>query len=229
VIHTLDAGAVHVWRATVDTRPAVLDVLARTLDAAEAARTERFRFERHRLRHTFRRGMLRLLLGRYLGADPARLRFNVNAFGKPSLAGMPSTRMTFNLSHSEDAVVIAITEGRDLGVDVEAIRTVSDAEAIARRHFAAAERDRLAGAAANERDRVFLRLWTRKEAYVKAEGRGLSIPLDSFDVSAANSRVRSDVAEWSLFDLSLPEGYVGAVAVQDGGVSIAVREWMPDE
>jgi 4'-phosphopantetheinyl transferase len=223
---------VHVWQAMVDTRPAVLDTLARTLDAAETARTGRFRFERHRLRHVFRRGMLRLLLGQYLDVDPARLTFDVNAFGKPSLAGTAGgQKTTFNLSHSGDLVVIAIATGRDLGIDVEAIRPISDVETIAQRHFAPAERARLADAAAADRDLLFLRLWTRKEAYVKAVGRGLSIPLESFDVSAPDSCIHADAVEWSLSDLPMPAGYVGAVAVQNavqnGVTPIECREWRP--
>jgi 4'-phosphopantetheinyl transferase len=227
-IGPVEPGAVHVWRAVVDCRPAALEALARTLDAAETARTDRFRFDRHRRRHVFRRGMLRILLGHYLDADPARLAFEVNAYGKPALAGTTSGQTMFNLSHSGDIVVIAITAGRDLGVDVEAIRPISDADAIARRHFAPAERARLATAAARDRDQAFLRLWTRKEAYVKAVGGGLSIPLDSFDVSAPDSCVRSGGTEWSLIDLPLPDGYVGAVAIRDGAVPIACREWRPD-
>jgi len=168
-IGPLEPGAVHIWTAVVDTRPAVLATLAQTLNASENARTEAFRFERHRVRCVFRRGMLRTLLGRYVDADPARLVFDANAFGKPSLPDTASSRRpTFSVSHSGEMVVIAITSGREVGVDVEAIRPISDIEAIARHHFASAERARIAGASAGDRNLLFLRLWTRKEGCVKA-------------------------------------------------------------
>jgi 4'-phosphopantetheinyl transferase len=221
-------GAVHVWTATVDTRSVVLERLARTLSPSQNARTDAFRFERHRAQHVFRCGMLRSLLASYTRTEPEQLVFAVNAFGKPMLAGAPAdVHASFNLSHSDELVVVAIAAGPELGVDVEAIRPIPDLEAIARHHFAAAERGQLAAAPAGQREALFLRLWTRKEAYVKAVGRGLSMPLDSFDVSASDRPVRSACTEWWLHDLRMPPGYVGALAVQDRAAPIESSEWRP--
>ncbi|MEZ4265863.1 MAG: 4'-phosphopantetheinyl transferase superfamily protein [Myxococcota bacterium] len=190
-----------------------------TLAADEVERASRFRFARHRLAWEAARGGLREVLGGYVGKAPAELEFAVATDGKPSLVGGRGLR--FNLSHTDDLVVLAMTRGGELGVDVEARRSVPERAAIAQTHFTATERALLAAA---ERDgdgeRCFLRLWTRKEALIKAVGIGLGYPLPRVDVSwAAGSGgpvFQPDApgasGAWTLDDLDVGPDHQGALA-----------------
>jgi 4'-phosphopantetheinyl transferase len=203
----------------------VLEAQSRQLSPAEQARTASFRFERDRARHVFRRGMLRHVLGFHLGLEPGQLAFDSGSFGKPGLVADAGCGARFNLSHSGDMVAIAVRRGGEVGIDVEVVRTIDEMEAIARDYFAAAERQHLARTQ-DDRDRAFLRLWTRKEAYVKAVGSGLSLSLTSF-AAHEPTVVADDGVAWSLCDLALPSGYVGALAVQGPAVAVDYRAWTP--
>ena len=153
------------------------------LDDAERDRAGRFRSPDDRRRFIARRAALRRTLAEYTGQDPVRLRFTVNAFGKPSLAGEADCEgLRFNTSHSGDLAVVVVAHGRDVGVDVERYRAIAGTDGIARDHFAPAEREALSVSAPAGRSRVFFDLWTRKEAFVKAIGTGLSHPLNRFAV-----------------------------------------------
>jgi 4'-phosphopantetheinyl transferase len=181
------------------------------------------------------RATLRLLLGRYLDSDPARLRFCYGAHDKPALApesGGDSPR--FNVSHSHGLALIALTRSREIGVDLEQIRPEIALENIARRFFSQAEVATLFALPPRERGEAFFACWTRKEAYIKAKGGGLTIPLDQFDVSlgrgkpAAILSTRWDPTEacrWSLRDLYPGPGYAAAVAVEGDGGHLACFQW----
>lgn len=216
-----EAGEIHVWRVALDPPPPVVAELAALLSPDETARAERFHFPRHRRRYSVGRGVLRRLLGAYLGVDPRRLRFAYGERDKPRLAE-PATRLEFNLSNSSDLALIATGEGGELGVDLEALRPMDDALAISERFFSASERTALAACPAGERDDAFFRCWTRKEAYVKAVGDGIALGLDRFDVSLEPGAAARFVAlegdpgraaDWSLYHLDPGPGYVGALAV----------------
>jgi 4'-phosphopantetheinyl transferase len=155
------------------------------LSTDEQDRAARFVFARDRQRFEVAHGALRTCLGLRLGVSPGTLRFASGAFGKPSLepaAGL--AQCSFNLSHSEDVALIAMGNGAAVGVDIECWRAMPDAVDLARHHFAAAEIAAVEETAQSQRDGLFLSIWTRKEACLKAIGMGLSSPTNSFDVGA---------------------------------------------
>jgi 4'-phosphopantetheinyl transferase len=222
---------VHVWRVCVSRTAGTAAALAPTLPAEEAARAARFHFEKDRLTYVVGRGRLRALLGAYLNRPAAELRFTTNEHGKPALAADPSAGdLQFNVSHSGDWVVYAVTRGRAVGVDVEGERPLTSLEGIGRRFFSPREVAALFGLPESERRAAFFRCWSRKEAYIKAVGRGLAIPLDEFDVSLAPGEparlleARGAAAvpgPWGLRPLDVADGYAAAVAVHGTGWRLA--------
>lgn len=225
---TLHDGEVQVWRANLHRPDDVVEKFRRTLSTEEIDRANRFHFERHRRDFVVGRGLLRELLGRYAGTQPETLEFAYGAYGKPALSD--SDRLRFNMSHSGGVALFAFTEGRQVGIDVEKIRADFASEDIARRFFSTIEVDCLTSLPVEERVAAFFRCWTRKEAFIKATGKGLSQSLDGFDVTLAPDvpaellRVSGeDARDWKLFEVEVGEGYAGALAVE-GSVS-AVRCW----
>lgn len=229
----LAEGEVHVWHATKADAAPWRTGLYQALDADERARAARYRFEVDRERYIIGRGLLRVVLGRYLGERPAAVRFAYSKHGKPELCGVRSGEaLCFNASHSREVDLIAVTRGRPIGVDVEYVRRDLDYERIARDFFSAREREALAALPEAARAEAFFACWTRKEAYVKALGEGLSIPLDEFDVSldpgepAALLRVAGRPEEafsWTMRALDPGPGYMGALVAR-GPVS-GLRLW----
>ena len=229
----LGATDVHVWRVRLDAPddgPALLAVLADD----ERERLARFVFPRLGERYVTARGRLRLLLARYLGVDAAVLRFVYGPRGKPALAEGAHADLRFNLSHSGDLALVAVTRGREVGVDVEADRPDFATEATARRFFSAAEVEAFLALPPASRHEAFFRCWTRKEAYIKALGDGLALPLDSFDVAIGEAATeillatRPDPAEarrWRLAALAPGAGYAGAVAVEGQGWRLQCWDW----
>ena len=220
---TLPAEEVHLWRvdlASVAEQKRWDDILS----VDERARATRFHFSRDRQYFTATRALLRTILGGYLDSDPQALRFQYSEKEKPSLTAPQSGNpVEFNVSHSGDVALLAFARGRDIGVDVERLRENFDHEAIARRFFSEQEQRQLAALAPADRYHGFFRCWTRKEAYIKARGTGLSLPLRQFDVSLkpgdlnallATRPESSEASQWVLRDVSAGEGYVGAVCVQ---------------
>jgi 4'-phosphopantetheinyl transferase len=169
--------------------------------------------------------VLRDLLGRYLRAEPGYIRFGHNGFGKPHLGPAFSSRLTFNLSHSADVVLIAIAADSNLGIDLEYIRPQSDYAEVARRFFSAAEVDHLNALPSHLYAEAFFSCWTKKEAYLKARGEGLAIPLDSFSVPLTTDPAHSpvDLYGWSLYTLRPARGYAGALAIE--GTGWRLRQW----
>jgi len=202
----LPADEVHVWLAEASSAHRVEFLL----NGAELARAARLRMPASRDAYVAAHGLVRVAVGRYLGADPASLSFDEAEGGKPRLAGAgdggaPSIR--FNLSHAVGLAAVAVALGREVGVDVEKLRAVHGAEAVARRIMTPAEFDRHASLPAGERDVDLLRVWARKEALVKASGAGVRAPLAELaSEPEAGSR-------WSVVDLDVP-GYAGAVAAE---------------
>ncbi|MFN2606621.1 MAG: 4'-phosphopantetheinyl transferase superfamily protein [Acidimicrobiales bacterium] len=180
-----------------------------TLAPDETARADRFIFEADRRRFVAGRAAVRSVLGERLDLQPAEVRLSVDEWGKPVLAGVAGGP-SFNVSHSGDVAVVAVADGRSVGVDVEVLRPgVGDLD-VARRLFSPAERAALGAVAPEDVDAAFLRVWTRKEAWVKAKGQGLSIPLHTFDVSVGPDDATLRRAEgdslgpsgWWLHDVS---------------------------
>lgn len=233
----LGPDEVHVWRVWLEQPEPVRGRLRALLDAGEMSRAERFHFARDRDRFVVARGVLRALLGSYLGVGPEALGFEYNSFGKPSLkheAAAPPVR--FNLSHSHGLALYAFARDRELGVDVERVRAEFASEEVAECFFSAREAGALRGLRPALRTVAFFNCWTRKEAYIKAIGEGLSHPLESFTVSlapgepAALLSVEGDPAQtrhWSLRELEPAPGYVAALAVERPGWRLSCYEW-PD-
>lgn len=215
---------VRVWAFPLDVAERVFDQLSSTLSADERARADRFVFDRDRRRFTTARGRLRTLLGQCIDVDAGAVRFDYSTAGKPSLAnasnGLP---LHFNLAHSEDVAVVAVTHLAPLGVDVEWVRPLEDAGALVARFFSSNENRVFNALPPDQRLDAFFRLWTRKEALLKATGEGLGKPLSLVEVSflageparliAIDDRVAS-AADWRLEHLSPRAGFVGAVAIE---------------
>lgn len=240
-----DDGTVDVWLASLDHPPVSLDRLWELLAPEEAERAHRFRFDIHRERFVAGRGLLRLLLGRALDRPPAEIAFRYGAKGKPSLQPAdpdrePAARavdLRFNLSHSADLALFALTRGRELGVDIEHMRPLEDAASIVERFFAPAERQTFSALERSRQLVGFYSGWTRKEAYVKARGDGLSLPTTAFEMEIVPDRrprlVRFDqepdeVERWSFETFEPADGFLGAVAVEghpERDLAVTVRHW----
>lgn len=227
----LNLGARHVdiWRLSLDLPPDSVRAMKSTLSAEEAQRADRFRFEKDRSRFIVSHACLREILARYLGSDPARLAFSINEYGKPSLT---HSRLEFNLSHSGNLALIAVTWNRKVGVDVERIREGISSLVIARQYLSKAEMAELQSLPPEQRVNAFFICWTRKEAYIKAQGLGLSLPLVSFDVSLTPNQpavlraTRPDpheAARWTLRSLPTDTEHEAAAAVE--GLDVEFRLW----
>jgi 4'-phosphopantetheinyl transferase len=230
---SLHEGEVHVWRAELDHRGRQEQALLSVLSEDERGRAARFHFARDRRRFIAARAALRQILARYLDADPRELRFSYNPFGKPSLAGgTASSTLRFNASHSGRLALFGVTHGAEVGVDVERIREDFEVEELAGRFFSRREVTALLSVPAELRRAAFFNCWTRKEAYIKARGQGLSLPLDQFEVSllpwelAALLSTAHDpgaACAWDMQSLYPSPGYAGAVVSE--GIHWRVRRW----
>lgn len=232
----LPTDEVHVWGATLDMSPSGLEALRQILSSDERERAGRFHFATDQRRSIIGRGYLRLLLGRILKLPADRLQFEYDEFGKPSLAPDQSFPLQFSVSHSGDLILIAIATGRAVGVDVEEIRTDLDPDLIAERFFSARECRSLASLSGPSRYKAFFACWTRKEAYLKAKGTGLSLPLDQFDVSFLPDEepqllaTRPDAAEagrWKLRALDLSGDYAAALIAAGSAWTLRCWYWDP--
>lgn len=220
---------VHVWYWTLELPPERLAAIERWLSPDERERAARFLFDRHRTAFVAARGTLRELLGEYLECLPAEVEFSYSSHGKPSLAS-PASTLHFNLSHSGGIAAAAFSIGCEPGIDVERVDRKVDL-AVADSYFSPSEIERLHALPAADRPSAFFRIWTRKEAFVKAQGQGLSLPLHGFDVTVdagdppAILRCAWDdsvPARWTLWDLSTEVGCPAAVALAGRGFFLRV-------
>ncbi|MCC6697660.1 MAG: 4'-phosphopantetheinyl transferase superfamily protein [Candidatus Hydrogenedentes bacterium] len=233
----LEPGAVHVWRARLDQPATVIDRYWATLSADEQERAARFHFPGGRNNYVVGRGVLRELLGRYLGMLPSAVSLTYSDHGKPALTeGCGSLPLRFNLAHSGRLALYGFTLDRLIGIDIEKNRPDFAGQRIADRFFSSREADALRALPKEQREEAFLNCWTRKEAYIKARGEGLSFPLDAFDVSlkpgepAALLATQGDPQEasrWSMFALHVEDGYAAALAVEGQGADVSCFDWRP--
>ncbi|HSL45360.1 MAG TPA: 4'-phosphopantetheinyl transferase superfamily protein [Anaerolineales bacterium] len=232
---TLAGHEVHVWRAQLELPSSQVQRLRGFLTEDELDRANRFSFEIDRQRFIAARGTLRSILSRYLTIFPGHLRFHYNQYGKPFLASECSSQLlNFNLSHSGSVALYALTRNMDVGVDVERVRSGFAYEDIAERFFSANEVAILRTIPTEKKLEAFYTCWTRKEAYIKAHGKGLCLPLDSFDVSFApwespmlliTKDEPQESSHWTLLDLKPGLGYMGALAVKGIGCRFRYWEW----
>jgi 4'-phosphopantetheinyl transferase len=233
----IDAQAIHVWRIAMVQPEPVMRHYRSFFSADEIARADRFHFDKDRNRFTIARGALRELLAGYLQLLPSHISFVYNPQGKPSLAPPHnSSGIHFNLSHSGDIALLAVTRNRELGVDVEQIRADFASEEIAARFFAPEECAKLKALPVHHHPEAFFNCWTRKEAYIKARGQGLSIALDSFEVAfapheeAALLQVKTgddNFSRWRFYALHPGEGYKAALAAEGSSHQLRLLDWTP--
>jgi 4'-phosphopantetheinyl transferase len=211
----LERDEVHCWYVDLDVPMEAEADCSAVLSSAERLRGARFRFDRDRRRFVVAHGVLRVLLGRYLGADPARLGFVDSGHGKPGLRPGSDGGLRFNLSHSGDLAAIAVARA-EVGVDVERLRELEDPVGILRDRFPAPEVERLRWLPRRLRTLAFFRAWVAREAQVKARGLGLA---------EAPADLPSPPGRWSFHDLQPPPGHVGALVIRGGGWRLVERRW----
>lgn len=226
----LTGAAVHIWALPLDLPPEKIAKLAGTLSTDERERANRFSVEQLRHRFIAGRGTMRNLLAGYLPAAPAELEFSYTSRGKPSLAGAAADRLHFNLAHSHELGLLAVTCVGALGVDVERVRPFPNAGDIAERFFAAGEVAAFKTLPPAARDPAFFQLWTRKEAWVKATGDGIAASLSKIEVAFLPDEppgvraIAGDSAagkSWRICPLNPAEGFVGALAIQARDVQLS--------
>jgi 4'-phosphopantetheinyl transferase len=224
-VSSLDLPArdeVHAWYAIGNSATCDAASVEQYLSEEEKIRSARLRFEEHRKHFVLSHAMLRLLISSYCAMNPRDVSFSLGLHGKPSIDR--SLGLTFNLSHAEDGILCAFANQRQIGADIERVRVNFNVEEIGERFFSLAERGALRGLATAQKHAAFFRLWTRKEAYIKARGEGLSHPLHQFDISLADTgnvlmstRPNAEEANrWIVWNVTVPRGYVAAVAFEAG-------------
>ncbi len=219
----LGPGIVHLWQRPLHAPSAEVSACYELLSIEEQERARRFRVERPRNEFVLTRGTLRSLLAQYLGGAPQEVRFRYACQGKPALEG--ESGLSFNVSHTNGLALMAFVKQRAIGVDVENVGREVEAERLAERFFSEHEHQALRRLAGDELQAAFFRCWTRKEAYIKAKGNGLSLPLHQFDVSIVEGdrdallATRPDPSQaerWTIRDIPMGTGYVAALAVAEG-------------
>lgn len=221
----------------MDEFPPRLDTFFYTLAAEEQTRAARFQFQRDRERFIVAHGLLRAILGTYLNRSPQRLAFWYHSHGKPALARESGEdTISFNMAHSQGVVIYAFARAREVGIDLEFIRRGLELEQIADRFFSRGEVAALRALPTEFREYAFFTCWARKEAYIKARGEGLSLPLDQFEVSLnpgepAALLATQDPGEahrWSLQEMPPEPGYAAALAVEGDGLYLSYWNLTPD-
>jgi len=219
-----NSDEVHVWRVDLEMTASCLQSLQETLYTDELKRAERFYFQNDRAHFIAARGVLRTILGRYLNRNPDELRFSYNHYGKPSLVTAGSEdKLCFNVSHSYGIALIGVTQNREVGIDLERIRKDFSYQQIAESFFSPFENAVLRSLPVHLQQKAFFTGWTRKEAYIKAVGKGLSIPLNKFDVTLAPGEPAAllnfqenpqEVSRWTLIELIPGSDMVATLAVE---------------
>jgi 4'-phosphopantetheinyl transferase len=221
---------VHAWHLDLEGMSDMIPRFSNLLDEFEQSRADKYARPKDKQQFVVVRGALRMLLGKYLNVAPERLSFDTSFYGRPFVK--ESAGLDFNVSHSGGLAVIALARAR-VGVDIEQIRRISDEKALARRFFSVSEYESLLRFPPHDRLGAFFRCWSRKEAYIKAHGMGLAIPLSSFEVSLEKTIPRipdheigeKEVRRWKFFDLSIPTQYAAALVVEGTVRRITEQPW----
>jgi 4'-phosphopantetheinyl transferase len=230
-------ATIEVWYVNLAIPDEQFARLASCLAPDEIVTASRFKFEQHRRRFMTARASLRHILAGYVSEFPDALRFDLGPHGKPSLANEGhASRITFNLSYSEDWALIAVAPGFPVGIDVEHVRPELATDDTIRLVFSTAEQAAISGLSGERRVKAFFKGWTSKEAYIKGLGDGLLIPLQEFEVSVDPGRPAellrpyhaADQWPWSLHDLETPPGYIAMLAVASKPVQVVSRLWTSD-
>lgn len=228
----LDPRHVHLWAAVVEEFVDEVSKFRELLSPVEQTTAQKFRFDQDRNRYVIRHGILRLIMSRYLRQRPSEIEFQLGAHGKPESRDGAGTPLFFNTSHSADIAICAITSACAIGVDVESMREIPEIEGIAQRFFLPGETRALMDLPAESRTRAFYACWTRKEALLKATGKGIAEGLAKVEVTLApqdEPRVTSILGEpgtheqWRLQPFSPALGYVGCLAYRNA--ILALNLW----
>jgi 4'-phosphopantetheinyl transferase len=230
---SLESELIHVWVGNANELRCSEEQIQALLSPQERQRSAAFHFEADARRYRVAHALLRDVLSRYLRIEPAAIEFTPNAYGKPLLADR--AELAFNLSHSGDISVCAIAIGNSIGADVEKIRTLEDLSELAAVSFSPGERVQLERYSGGELLKAFFACWTRKEAYVKARGEGLSIALKSFDVAVDPHAIAGKFREvsglsgpntWWWASLSVAPGYASAIVVENSPPrAVVLMDW----
>jgi 4'-phosphopantetheinyl transferase len=226
----LPDSELHVWRARLDLPVAVHQRLRGTLNSDEKRRADKFLIPEACERFIAARGILRELLGAYLGLPPQRISLIYGPQGKPFLSLEHNSNIRFNVSHSHGIGLFAFANNREIGADLEYVKKDFRGMEIASHFFSQDEVVALTKLPATATDKAFFGCWTRKEAYVKAHGQGLSIPLGSFTIDFVENKqvLRDDAGErWSCYGLEVAPGFAGAVVAEGESWSLKYWEWSP--
>jgi 4'-phosphopantetheinyl transferase len=220
-----ETGEVHVWRASLSPEGTALSVYESGLSGVERERAAKFHSRADAEKFIAAHGALRVILGAYAGMQPRELMFSRSAFGKPSLMNEEEacTAIRFNMADSGDVALVAVSRGREIGVDIECMKVREDLSETALRCFCGAEMDLFRAAPPERRADVFYTFWSRKEAYIKARGEGMSLGLTNIDVSLPHALLDR---RWTLEDLTVDPGYRGAV-VLEGSISRVIYRMIP--
>lgn len=219
----LAEGVVDVWQVNLEIAIGRLEKFNRLLSVDEQAQAQRFVFDKDSQHFIVARGSLRQILSYYVDTPPEGIVFHYGEHGKPYLSSkLADHPLQFNFSHSGNVALCVVTKEQQVGIDVEYICKGIEFEQIAKRFFSSRESETLAKLPVAERKQAFFRIWTRKEAFIKAIGAGLSFPLNDFEVSlnpteAQLVHIKGDIQEadkWQVEDIVLTENYVGAVAIK---------------
>jgi len=226
----LSPGHIDLWSAHLDLPEEQIKVFAKTLDRDEIARAEKFNFPDKYCEYVVTRGLLRLALALVAKMEPEDFQFDYTEHNKPGLKKNDNPEgIAFNVSHSHDYALVAIGVNRNIGVDVEKVRESLDHEKLAQRFFSTAEYAALMQTPVLQRARVFYTIWTRKEAFVKAIGKGISFGLSEFDVTTDEPALLKThwdpeaALQWKMATIHMEENYRAAL-VSDGG-EFALRHW----
>lgn len=221
IFPTIKVDEIHVWFALLDFSPEQLAKFYTTFSEKEKIRAQRFHFEKDRTRFTGARGILRKLLSQYLKCDPADIEFSYSSHGKPALVNDPD--LHFNVSHSQNVALFAFSKQFELGVDIETMEKFREISAIAKRFFTEEESKIIDSQNDEAQIQAFFNGWTRKEAFLKALGLGLSYPLKQVEVTMAASEPakfialydnKLDIRQWSLYDLKPIDKFAAALVVK---------------
>lgn len=233
VLRLLD-DEVHVWYADLERLKPRLPALLQVLSPKEREHAQRYRRTEDQAQYAIGHGLLRVILGRYLSVAAERLEFGRGPHGKPYLAWPVAASLRFNMAHSRACALYALARGRELGVDVEYVRPDFAYEEIVPQFFAPAEIAALQALPVEVRRHAFFICWTRKEAYIKAQGMGLYLPLDQFAIPfiagqqpmlSLSADEAGEAARWSVRDLYPASGYAAALVAEGHGYRISLWRW----
>jgi 4'-phosphopantetheinyl transferase len=215
---------IHIWCASLEVPISRTRMLLNTLSPDERKRAGRFHFAKDRKHFIVGRGILRTLLGKYLAIEPGKIQFCYGNYGKPEISyPVGQKKIHFNISHSDGVALFVFTLGRKIGIDIEKVRDISGMVQISKRFFSTNEYHLFSALPQNQMKKAFFNCWTRKEAFLKATGKGLAMPMDSFEVSFMPGEpvsllniqsAKKNSANWILRALSCIPGYISAIAVE---------------